>query len=126
MQRKLSIQTAALVLVGFVFAGLSGCAGTRAAYEAADGLPETALVVSEHYYALLREVNDLADAGAGESFVGRAQSFERQGTPIVLSLRNAAAAYAAIQSAENAEALQDALSEAAVLVSQLIDLIGEL
>lgn len=126
MTNKLSLQLAGVALAALALVGLAGCAGTQAAYQAADTLPETAKVVSEHYYALLREANDLADAGAPDSFVARAQEIEREATPIVLSLREASEAYVAISTADNAEALQDALNEAVPLVSRFVDLIREL
>jgi hypothetical protein len=108
-----------------LFAVLSACAGTRAAYQAAETLDETAYVVAEHYAALLTEANDLADAGAPRAFVDRAQAIERDATPAVAALRRASAAYTAVASAENEEALQAALGEAVPLVSELLTLIRE-
>lgn len=104
---------------------LAACAGTRAAYDAADTLDETAKVVSEHYYALLREANDLADQGAPASFVQRAQELEAVAAPKILALRDAAQAYEAVRSAENEGELAAALGEAVPLVSQFVDLIRE-
>lgn len=73
---------------------LSGCAGTYAAYKAADGPVETSKVVGEHYYATVRELDALKDAG---SLVGSAllhvQDLARSSRPIVLELGNSAAAH---------------------------------
>lgn len=41
---------------------LSGCAGTQAAYRAANDLPDMAYVVTEHYAAVLKEAADIAQA----------------------------------------------------------------
>lgn len=131
----------AKVFPSFVVAALlagalltAGCSGTRAAYDAAADetvTPETpppvdvAKVTSEHYAATLTEINDLADSGAPESFVQRAQALEAEATPAVLALREAAEAYDAVANADNADALQQALNRAVPLVSRLVDLLNE-
>lgn len=103
---------------------LSGCAGTRAAYSAAEGLEENAKVVGEHYYALVREANDLKDSGElSGSTLRTAQDLVRYGRPLLIELAGAARAYEAVRSADNAQALERALSNAAIAVSRLLDVI---
>lgn len=103
---------------------LSGCAGTRAAYQAAEGLEETAKVVGEHYYALVREANDLDDKGMlSASALAHTQDIVRKTSPAVLALAQAAVKYKAVKSATNELELERALSDAAIAVSRLIDAI---
>lgn len=112
-------------LVVLLSVALTACAGTRAAYDAADTIDETAYVVSEHYAAVLTQANNLADAGAPSSFVEEAQDIEREATPKVLALREASEAYTAVRSADNEQALAEALAEAVPLVSQFVTLLRE-
>lgn len=108
------------LLVALLFVGLAGCAGTRAAYDSATTLDAKAFVVSEHYAALLREANDLADKGAPAELVQKMQAADRAAAPVVLKLRQASATYTAARTADNEAALQAALNEAAVQVSAFI------
>ena len=103
---------------------MSSCAGTRAAYKAAEGIEETAVVVGEHYYALVREANRLKREGllAG-AYLENTQDVVRTTRPVVLELANMAQAYALVKSADNYEALEKALGNAAIAVSRLVDLI---
>lgn len=103
---------------------LSSCAGTRAAYKAAEGIEETAMVVGEHYYALVREGNRLKREGllAG-TYLANTQDLVRTTRPVVLELANMAQAYALVKSADNEAALERALANAAIAVSKLVDLI---
>lgn len=102
---------------------LGACSGTRMAYEAAETLEETAYVVTEHYYVILREANRLADEGAPQEWVDLAVAKERQVTPAILRLRDQVDAYNAVRNAETEQELSDALSEAVVLVSEFIDVV---
>ncbi|MCG8436324.1 MAG: hypothetical protein MJA83_20080 [Gammaproteobacteria bacterium] len=101
---------------------LAGCAGTRAAYQAAEGLEETAKVFAEHYFAEVRELNDLDDAGAlTPSMKQHAQDIVRRTRPVILQLSEIAQAYKNVRSAENEAALRRAVNEAALALSRLID-----
>lgn len=100
---------------------LVACSGTRLAYDTAETLEAKAFVISEHYAALLREANELADAGAPREHVELMQLAERRATPVVLELRRAVNAYNAVRNAENEAALQEALAEAALVVSDFIN-----
>ena len=103
---------------------LSGCAGTRAAYKAADGVSETAYVVGEHYYALVREANDLDDQGqVSNQDLRNIQNIARETRPTIVSMLNAASAYGAVKSAQNELELSNALADAAIAVSRLVDAI---
>jgi len=103
---------------------ISGCAGTRAAYKAAEGLSETAYVVGEHYYAEVREVNDLADAGRlSAAELQNLQNIAQATRPTVVAMLNAASAYKLVQSTANEAELSAALAEAAVSISKLVDAI---
>ena len=103
---------------------VSGCAGTKAAYKAADGLEETAKVVASHYYAVVREANAMKREGTltGER-LARAQDMARKTRPVIIRLANAARIYQSVKSAENEQALEAALTEAAVAISDMIDII---
>src|SRR5687767_10359580 len=52
----------ALASAGVALVSMSGCAGTKAAYGAADSLPDTAYVVAEHYAAVVKEAADIAQS----------------------------------------------------------------
>jgi len=100
----------------------SGCAGTRAAYKAADGLSETAYVVGEHYFAEIRAVNDLDEAGRlSPSELRNLQSIATKTRPLIVNLLDSANAYDNVKSAANEAALSDALAEAAISLSNLIN-----
>ena len=103
---------------------LAGCTGTRAAYKAADGLDETAKVVSEHYYALVREANVLKDSGAlaGQE-LDTAQALVAVTAPAITDLATAAQAFEAVQNAQTEGDLQRAINDAAIAVSKLVDVI---
>lgn len=118
-------RTFAATLLLTACALVAACAGTRQAYQAADTLDDSAKVVTEHYFAIIREVNDLADQGAPQEWVTRAQDLERRTSPVVFALRDASEAYEAVRSAENEQALADALEQAVPLVSDFIDLLRE-
>lgn len=116
-------QLALPLLLILAAAVLGACSGTRMAYEAAETLEETAYVVTEHYYVILREANKLADEGAPQEWINRAVAKERQVTPAILRLRDQVDAYNAVRNAETEQELSDALSEAVVLVSEFIDVV---
>src|SRR3972149_12103761 len=126
MLRKFSLSNVASLLLAVAVVGmLSACAGTKSAYQAAaespNALEAKAFVVSEHYAALVREANDLADQpNIPREVVTRMQAVDARARPLVLQLRTAAQAYAAVKSAENAAALQTALNAAVVEVSAFI------
>ena len=103
---------------------MTGCAGTSSAYKAAEGLSETAYVVGEHYYALVREANDLDDAGnlqANE--LQRLQTIARETRPTIVALLDAANSYDMVRSSANEAELTNAIADAAVAVSRLVDAI---
>lgn len=103
---------------------LSGCTGTKAAYKAAVGAEETAFVLGEHYYALVRQANELAGAGqlVGSS-LSRAQDVVRITKPVVDELIRTSLAYAAYTNAATEEDLQRAITDAAIAISRLVDAI---
>jgi len=103
---------------------LNACAGTRAAYDSATTLDAKAYVVSEHYAALVREANDLADQpGFPPARLAQLQAADSAAKPLVLELRSAAQTYTALRSAENEAALQEALNKAVLQVSAFITVI---
>lgn len=101
---------------------LSGCAGTRAAYQAADGIEQTAKVMGEHYSALVHSANNLKDAGklAGSDLVA-VQGFIAKTEPLMYVMAEAGKAFKAVQSADTEAALQEAMFEAAKVIDRLID-----
>lgn len=103
---------------------LAACSGTIDAYEAASGLEETAFVMNQHYLALVKEANRLA----GEqlltgSALGEAQMIVRKSRPLLATLSEAARAYEAVANAATEGDLRDAIADAAVALSDLIDAI---
>lgn len=110
-----------LWLIG-VLAILAGCAGTKAAYQGAETLEDTAYVVTEHYAALVKEAADMREAGTltGNALV-QVQGFETRARPLILRLQGLAEAYESVRSAENEQALAAAVGEAAQVLSDFIN-----
>jgi hypothetical protein len=113
------VLAAAALIVGLTAA--SGCAGTKAAYDAADTLEERAFVVTEHYAAVVKQAADLKDAGVlkGQA-LAKTREIESVARPVVLSLGDLVAKYNAAKSAETEVALQRALDEAVLAVANLV------
>lgn len=110
---------AAALCVG-IFAA-SGCAGTKAAYSAADTLEERAFVVAEHYSAVVKQAADLKDRGVlkGQA-LAKAREVESVAQPVVLSLGQLVSQYKAAHDAETEVALQKALDDAVRLLADLV------
>lgn len=106
----------------FLVSLLVGCAGTRAAYQAAEDFEDTAYVMSEHFSALQREGIRLRDAGTltGNSLLV-AQRVEARARPLILQMGTAAQAWDAVKSAENEAALGTAISNAVKVLHELVD-----
>lgn len=101
---------------------LTACAGTRQAYRAADTPLETATVVAEHYYALVREAADLKDAGTlTGSALERVQSADRAAKPLVVELTKTMDAYQSVRDADSEAAMQAAMNRAVIAVNSLIN-----
>jgi len=115
------------VVMAIGMATLSGCAGTTSAYKAADGLEETAFVMNQHYLALVREANDLAQSGAltGTQLAG-VQDLVRESRPLLSELAIAAQAYESIQNADSDAALTNAIANAAVVLSNLVNAVRQI
>lgn len=113
--------TAKLILP-FILLMLTACAGTKHAYQAADGIEEVAKVMNEHYFAIVKEANALADRGelTGSS-LARAQSAVTATRPVINELSDAAQAYSAVRNATTEAELSDAINKAAIAISRLID-----
>jgi uncharacterized membrane protein len=126
-----------LVLLAVV-ALAAGCSGTRNAYKAAEGVDETAKVMTYQYTAIVHELNRMRAAGTlTGDMLARSQAAVRAGSPIMVALSMSAVtfdtankAYRDLQSAETqAEleaatlAFQTALSAAAIQISAMIDLL---
>lgn len=121
MKRSIHPFPAGIGLVVLAAMVLSACSGTRLAYDTAETLEAKAYVITEHYAALLAEANNLADAGAPRAAVERMQAADRAAGPAVLALRRAVETYDAVRDSENEAALQQAIAEAAVAVSDFIN-----
>jgi hypothetical protein len=105
---------------------LTACAGTRMAYHAADTPLETATVVGEHYYALVREAADLKEAGTlTGTALAEVQSADQTAKPIVLDLTRAIEAYQETRNAQTEAELQAALNKAVIAVNRLITAMRE-
>jgi hypothetical protein len=122
-----SVNSPALVgILALLLAALMvvGCGGTKAAYKAASGVEETAYVLVEHYYALVRQANELADSGqlVGSSLT-RAQDVVRLTKPVVDEAIRASLAYVSYKDASSEADLKRAISDAAIAISRLVDAI---
>lgn len=101
--------------------GATGCAGTKAAYNAADTLEDRAYVVTEHYSAVVKQAADLKDLGVLKgNALAQAREIETVAQPVVLSLGDLVAKYNAAKSAETEVALQSALDDAVRALAGLV------
>lgn len=115
----------AMLLVFAVIGLVLGCSGTREAYKAARGLDEEARVMAHQYDLCLVQLQGAKDSGelAGIA-LEHAQAVVRNATPMIGELRTASTAYAAIATAKTEADLRIAISNAAVEVSHLLDLLA--
>ena len=122
MSRITGALVAAALAVGMFAA--SGCAGTKAAYNAADTLEERAYVVTEHYAAVVHQAADLKDKGVLKgAALAKAREAETVAQPVVLSLGDLVKKYNAAKSAETEVALQSALDEAVRALADLVRIV---
>lgn len=133
-QSRLLLLLVVLALVALT----AGCSGTRNAYQAAEGVEETAKVMTYQYTAIVHELNRMRSTGTlkGEQ-LERSQEIVRTGTPIVHQMSAAAITYENARQAWNmiktpateadleaaTIAFNEALSAAAIQISALIDLL---
>lgn len=104
--------------------GLSGCTGTRSAYQSAETLDAYAYVVGEHYAAVLHEAANISEnPQVSEGIKARLREADNEVRPLVLALRPLAESYAATRSAEDEVELQQALNEAIVALHNFIQLV---
>lgn len=108
--------------------GLSGCAGTQAAYKASNNVGDTALVVAEHYSAVLKEAADLAQSPATPAEVKEAlKAADLVVKPLIVGdatrpgLRELAARYNAVRNAQTEAELQAAVNDAVRELARLIN-----
>lgn len=109
---------------------LHGCANTAAAYKAADNLADTALVVSEHYAAVLHEAANLAQLPTTPAEVKDAlKAADRAVKPFIVGdpatgtpgLNTLAARYQEVRSAATEAELQRAIDNAVRELAKLIN-----
>jgi len=100
---------------------MSGCAGTRAAYEAAEGMDEIAFVTRDHWYALVNEANEARRSGelTGEP-LDRAQDIVRGARPIIDELDTIRRQWQTLKNASTEADLQAAIAAAAANVARLL------
>jgi hypothetical protein len=117
---------------GLVLVGVSGCTGTRAAYQEADTLPDRAYVALEQYFAVLKEWKTIVTNPATPEDVREAlKAAELKATPVFLgddtttpprpSIRKLASLYQATQNAQTATELQTAVNDAVRALTDFSD-----
>jgi hypothetical protein len=120
---KTLLFTRALMVAAFVVGSFatSGCAGTKAAYDAADTLEERAFVATEHYSAVITQAADLKDRGAlkGEALT-KVREIESVARPVILKLGPLVQNFKAAHDAESEVALQRALDDAVLAIADLV------
>lgn len=114
----------AIVALAVGIFGATGCAGTKAAYNAASTLEDRAYVVTEHYSAVIKQAADLKELGVLKgNELAQVRELETVARPVVLSLGDLVANYKAARTAETEVALQKALDDAVVALAQLVALV---
>lgn len=110
-------------------ATLSGCVGTRAAYQAAESPDEYAYVITEHYASLVKEAADLKERPTTpREAVEAMQRAELAARPLVLGgdrppspgLRDLAETYSAVRDAKSEQDLQLATDRAVLRIADLV------
>lgn len=110
------------ILTFLMLLALAGCAGTRAAYDAASTPQQKAYVIAEHYSALVKQAADLKDAGTLTGVaLEKVQAADRAAKPLVVELTKATEAYQGARNAQNEAELQAALNKAVIAVNSLIN-----
>lgn len=117
-------QTARLSFILIVCMAVAGCSGVKRAFDAANSLDETAYVIAELYSVTLSEAAELAvDPAVPPAVVDRMREVRNRTTPLVLQLRAMSEAYVSVRTADNAEALQQAIDRAALAVAEFLDVV---
>jgi len=118
---------ASLAMISIVgLLALSGCAGTTAAYKAAQGVDQQAYVALEHYSALVKEARLLKEKGTvPPEVVAAMQKADAAVYPVAQRTKAARDVYKRVKSAENEEALQLAVNDAVLLLADLINAIKQ-
>lgn len=112
---------AALLGLGAIAVTLSGCAGTRAAYAAADTPSDYALVVLEQYDAVLVEANRLKASGRiSVTTLAAIRAADLKAQPFIDTIRPLQKAYESTHDSADAAALQKSVNDAIVAVAELI------
>lgn len=120
--RTLGLIAFGLSAVGTV-AMIAGCAGTKAAYQAAQSPEDYAYVVTEHYASVLHELAAAKQAGKlTGSALATVQKADDRVNPAIIKLRSAAELYTQTKDAKDAVALQQAIDQAVPLLADLIKL----
>lgn len=108
---------------------VSGCAGTRAAYQEAQSPDEYAFVITEHYAALVKEAADLKERPTTpREAVEAMQRAELAARPLILGgdrppspgLRDLAETYSAVRDAKSEQDLQLAIDRAVLKIADLV------
>lgn len=108
-------------LISLTMLALAACAGTKAAYQAAETPDEYAFVLAAHYASLVEQAAALRERPTTPpEAVAAMQRADTAAAPVVDRLRPLADAYKAVQSAENQAALQKAIDESVRLIADLI------
>lgn len=111
---------------------LASCTGTKAAYQAADSLPNTAFVIAEHYSALLNEAATLKESGRvpanlldamrkADDAIRPLIVGDPSAVPPIVGLRDLAASYQAVRDAETEAQLQVAVDNALREIAKFIN-----
>ena len=122
MKMQSNTRTISLIFVALLATALTACAGTRAAYEAADTIEAKAFVASNHFNYVQVEAAEFAESGlASQTTINKMAKAEREARPVVLSVGRLARAWAADPTEENYAELQLALGEVAVLLAKFVN-----
>lgn len=126
---------AVLALI-FISLTLGACTATRTAYKEAttycDGDPQTetpycienlARVLTENYFAVLKEAADYREQGGDPSVVRRLQAADRAAAPVIDQLDMFVQKYLTLRTAESEADVQKALNDAAIEVGKFINVL---
>lgn len=123
---KVLLLASMALIAGGALTFVSGCAGTTAAYKAAQGVDQQAYVALEHYNSLVKEAIALkSKPGVPPEVINAIKAADTAVYPAVQRVNRARVAYNNIKNAQTEEELQLAVNDAVLLLADLVNAVKQ-